>query len=119
MRPLPVNTWAIVVPPGIHVITATLTTLLVGIVTIAVVIVATVTETGIIMAETEIGVIVEAPLLLVAVDTPQTIGVARATLAAQSLEGVALPLVAEVVAQESTTRQLPQHTPPLTEHPQW
>jgi hypothetical protein len=107
MRPLPVNTWGIVVLHEIHVITATLTTLPVGNVTLAVVIVATVTRTGIIMAETEIGVIVEAPLLPVAVDTLLTIGVAGATLVAP-FEEVALHLVAVVVAQETTTRRLPQ-----------
>jgi hypothetical protein len=114
-RPL-VNTWDIVAPLGIHVIIATLTTLLVGIVTIVVVIVvtvATVTGTATLMEEIEIGAIVEAPLLRVAVDTPLTIGVAGATPVAHPLEEAALHLVAEVVvvvvvvvvvAQESTTR---------------
>ena len=106
-RPL-VNTWDTVAPPGIHVIIATLTTLLVGIVIIAAAIVATATGTATIMEETEIGAIVEAPLLRVAVDTPLTIGVAGATPAAHLLEEAALHLVAEEVAvavvQETTTR---------------
>jgi hypothetical protein len=105
MRRLLVNTWDIVAPLGIHVIIATLTTLLVGIVTI---VVATVTGTATIMEETEIGAIVEAPLRE-AVDTPLTIGVAGATPAAHPLEEAALHLVVEgvavvvVVAQETTT----------------
>jgi hypothetical protein len=113
MRRPPVNTWDIVAPPGIHVITATLTTLqIVGIVTVAVAIVATVTRTATLMEETEIGAIVGAPLLPVVVDTPLTIGVAGATLAAHPLEEPALHLVAEgvvvVVAQETTRRPLQQ-----------
>ena len=110
MRPLLVNIWGIVAPQGTHVITATLTILPVGIVTIVVVIVATVTRTVIIMVETEIGAIVEVPLLLVAVDIPLTIGAAGATLVAHRLEEAALHLVPEgaVVAQETTTLQLLQ-----------
>lgn len=107
MRRPPVNTWGIVAPPGIHVIIATLTTLLVGIVTIVAAIVATVTGTATIMEEIVTGAIVEAPLLRVAVDTPLTIGAAGATLAAHLLEVAAQHLVAEgvvVVAQETTTR---------------
>ena len=105
MRRLPVNIWDIVAPLGTHVIIATLTTLLVGIVTI---VVATVTGTATIMEETETGAIVEAPLPRAAVDTPLTIGVAGATPAAHPLEEAALHLVAEVVvvvvvAQETTT----------------
>lgn len=109
MRPPLVNTWGIVAPPGIHVITATLTTLLVGIVTI-VVIVATVTRIATLMAETEIGVIVEVPLLLVAVDTLLNIGVAGATPVAHLPEEVVLHLVAEgvEVARETTIHQPPQ-----------
>ena len=107
-RPL-ANTWVIVAPPEIHVIIATPTTLLVGIVTIVVATVETVTGIATIMEETEIGAIVEAPLLRVAVDTPLTIGVAGATPAAHPLEEAALHLVAEVeevvvVAQETTIR---------------
>ena len=101
------NTWDIVAPPEIHVIIATLTTLLVGIVIIVVAIEATVTGTVTLMEGTEIGAIVEAPLLRVAVDTPLTIGVAEATPAAQALEEAALHLVVGVVvvvvAQETTT----------------
>ena len=110
MRRPPVNTWDIVAPPEIHVIIATLTTLLVGIVTIVVATEATVTGTATIMEETEIGAIVEAPLLRVAVDTPLTIGVAGATPAAHPLEVAAQHLVAvvvAVVAQEIMT-PLPQ-----------
>ena len=108
MRRPPVNTWGIVAPLEIHVIIVTLTTLLVGIVIIVVAIVATVTETATIMEEIEIGAIVEAPLLRVAVDTLLTIGVAGATLAAHLLEVAAPQLVEEavvavVVAQETTT----------------
>jgi hypothetical protein len=109
MRPPLVNTWGIVAPRGIHVITATLTTLLVGIVTI-VVIAATVTRIATIMAETAIGVIAEVLLLLVAVDTLLIIGVAGATPVAHPLEEVVLHLVAErvEVAQETTIHQPPQ-----------
>ena len=115
-RPL-VNTWGIVAPQEIHVIIATLTTLLAGIVTV-VVIVVTVIGTATIMEETEIGAIAEAPLLHVAVDTPLTIGVAEATPAAHLLEEAALHLVAEgvvVVAQETTTR-LPEEALLLLQH---
>jgi len=104
-RPL-VNTWGIVALPGIHVIIATPTILLVGIVTIVVVIV-TVTGTATIMEGIETGAIVEAPLLRVVVDTHLTIGVVGATPAAHPLEVAAQHLVAVVVAQETTTR-LPQ-----------
>lgn len=109
MRRPPVNTWDIVAPPEIHVIIATLTTLLVEIATIVVATVVTVTETATIMEGTEIGAIVEAPLPRVAVDTPLTIGVAGATPAAHPLEVAAQHLVAErvvavVVVQEITTR---------------
>ena len=109
MPRLLVNTWDIVAPLEIHVIIVTLTTLLVEIVTVVVAIVATVTGTATHMEGTEIGAIVEAPLLRVAVDTPLTIDVAGVTPAAHPLEEVALHLVAEgvvvvvVVAQETTT----------------
>lgn len=105
MRPPQANTWGTVALPGIHVITATRTTLLVGIVTtVAVVTVATATRTVTPMVETEIGEIVEAHLLLVVVDTLPTIGVAGATPAAHLLEEAVLHLVAEG-GQESTTHQ--------------
>ena len=102
MRRPPANTWGIVAPPAIRVTIATLTTLHVGTVNIVVAIVATVIGTATIMEEIETGAIVEAPLR-VAVDTPLTIGVAGATLAAHPLEEAAQHLVAVVVAQESTT----------------
>ena len=108
MRRPPVNTWDIVAPPEIHVIIATLTTLLVGIVTIVVATEATVTGTATIMGETEIGVIVEAPLLRVAVDTPLTIGVAGATPAAHPLEVAAQHLVAVAVVAQEIMTPLPQ-----------
>lgn len=111
MRRPRVNTWDIVAPTEIHVIIATLTILLVGIVSIVAVIVATVTGTATIMEETEIGAIVEAPLLRVVVDTPLTIGVAGATPAAHPLEEAALQLEAEgvvVVAAQGTTTRPPQ-----------
>lgn len=107
MRRPPVNTWGIVAPLEIHVIIATLTILLVGIVTIVVAIVVTVIGTATIMEETEIGAIVEAPLLRVVVDTHLIIGVVGATPVAHPLEVVALHLVVEVavaVARETTTR---------------
>jgi len=100
MRRPPVNTWGIVALE-IHVTIAT--SLLVGIVNI---VVATVIGTATIMEEIEIGAIVGAPLR-VAVDTPQTIGVAGATLAAHHHEEAAHHLVAVAVAQE-TTRRPPQ-----------
>jgi hypothetical protein len=95
MRPPLVNTWDIVAPPEIHVTIVTLTIPPEGIVTIVAVIVATVTRTATIMAETVIGAIVAALLLLVVVDIPLTIGVAGVTPVAHPLEEAALHLVAE------------------------
>jgi len=109
MHQLRASTWGIVALLVIHVTTAIRTPLLVGTATImvAVVIAVTATKTATTMAETEIGVIVEAHLLLVEVDTPLTIDVAEATPAAHRLEEAALHLVV-VVAQETTIRQLLQ-----------
>lgn len=119
MHPLRANTWGTAALLGIHVITATRTILLVGIVTLVVVVTAAIaTKTVTPMAETEIGVIVEALLLLVVVDTPLTIGVAGATPAAHPLEEVALHLVVGVVvvAQETMTHQPLQQVLLLLQH---
>lgn len=110
MRPPLVNTWGIVAPLGIHVIIVTLTIPPVGIVTIVAVIVATVTRTATIMAETVIGAIVAAPLLLVVVDILLTIGAAGVTPVARPLEEAALHLVVEgVVAAQETMIHRPPH----------
>lgn len=119
MHPLRANTWGTAALLGIHVITATRTILLVGIVTMVVAVTAAIaTKTVTPMAETEIGVIVEALLLLVVVDTPLTIGVVGATPAAHPLEEVALHLVVGVVvvAQETMTRQPLQEVLLLLQH---
>ena len=108
-RPL-VNTWGIAALPVIHVIIATLTTPLVGIVTVVVAIVATVTGTATLMEETEIGATVEAPLLRVVVDTLLIIGVAEATPAAHPLEEAALHLVVEA-AVVVVTQEITMHPP--------
>ena len=112
MRPPPANTWDIVALLVIHVIIATLVGI--GIVTMVVVVI--VTETATLLAETEIGAIVEAPLPRVVVDTLPTIGVAGVIPAAHPLEEVVLHLVAEGV-QEIMTHQPPQQGLLLLQHP--
>lgn len=109
MRPPLVNTWGIVVLPVIHVIIAN-RTILEGTVTTVVV-----TVIGTIMAETETGATVEAPLHLAVVGTPPTIGVAEATLAARH-EEAALHLETVVVVQENMTHQPRQQALLLLQH---